>query len=152
VDHIGNYNTLGNDSQSIYKDFSISNSPNMTVMSTSRSTLGTSFSLPSKYKDLSDVFEKKNVDLPEHRKFDYPIDLKVGASPPFDPIYGLSEPKLEALRIYIEENLTKGFICHSKSRIGSSILFVKKKDATLRSVSTIVGSIGSLFKIATNYG
>jgi hypothetical protein len=62
------------------------------------------------------VFEKKNVDhLPEHRQYDYPINLEVGASPPFGPIYGLYEPELEAIRTYIEEILTKGFIRHSKS-------------------------------------
>ena len=35
-------------------------------------------------------------------------------------------------KIYIEENLTKGFICHSKSPANSPILFVEKKDGTLR--------------------
>ena len=39
-----------------------------------------------------------------------PIDLKDGVCPCFGPIYGLSEPELKALKIYIEENLAKGFI------------------------------------------
>ena len=104
----------------------------MAVMSTPDTTLCTS-SFPSKYNDFSDVFEKKNVDrLPEHRPYDCPIDLKDGACPPFGPIYGLSEPELKTLKIYIEENLAKGFIRHSKSPAGSPILFVKKKDGTLR--------------------
>ena len=79
------------------------------------------------------MFEKKNADrLPEHRPYDCPIDLKDGACPPFGPIYGLSKPELKTLKIYIEENLAKGFIRHSKSPAGSPILFVKKKDGTLR--------------------
>ena len=68
-------------------------------------------SLPSKYGDFVDVFEKKNADqLPEHRPYDCLIDLQEGTSPPFGPIYGLSEPELEALRTYLDENLEKGFI------------------------------------------
>ena len=90
-------------------------------------------SIPSKYREFSDVFEKRNADkLPEHRPYDCPIDLLEGASPPFGPIYGLTEPELAALREYIDENLAKGFIRHSKSPAASPILFVKKKDGTLR--------------------
>jgi hypothetical protein len=86
-----------------------------------------------KYKDFVDVFEKNKVDqLPEHRPYDCPIDLEEGHSPPFGPIYGLSEPKLQALRDYLTENLTKGFVQHSKSPAGAPILFVKKKDGSLQ--------------------
>ena len=55
-----------------------------------------------------------------------------GPSPPFGPIYGLSEPELEALRGYIDENLARGSIRHSKSPTGAPILFLKKKDGLLR--------------------
>jgi hypothetical protein len=35
--------------------------------------------LPKKYKDFADVFEKNKVNkLPEHRPYDYPIDLEEG--------------------------------------------------------------------------
>ncbi len=89
--------------------------------------------LPEKYKDFVDVFEKINADqLPAHRPYDCPIDLEEGHSPPFGPIYGLSEPELQALRDYLTENLAKGFILHSKSPTGAPILFVKKKDGSLR--------------------
>jgi hypothetical protein len=44
----------------------------------------------------------------------------------------LSEPELVALRTYIDENLANGFIRHSKSPAGAPILFVKKKDGSLR--------------------
>jgi len=42
------------------------------------------------------------------------------------------EPELQALRDYLTENLAKGFIQHSKSPAGAPILFVKKKDGSLR--------------------
>ena len=89
-------------------------------------------SLPSKYEDFGDVFEKKNVDrLPEHRPYDCLIFLQEGASPPFDPIYGLAEPELQALQTYLDENLEKGFIQPSKSIAVTPILFMKKKDGSL---------------------
>ena len=46
-------------------------------------------------------------------------------------MYGLSEPELEALRTYHDENLTKGFTQPSKSPARAPILFVKKKGGTL---------------------
>jgi len=89
--------------------------------------------LPEKYKDFVDVFEKNKVDqFLEHRPYDCPIDLEEGHSPPFGPIYGLSEPELQALRDYFTRNLAKGFVQHSKSLAGAPILFVKKKDGSLR--------------------
>jgi hypothetical protein len=89
--------------------------------------------LLKKYKDFADVFEKNKANqLPEHRPYDYPIDLEEGQSPPFGPIYGLSELELQALRDYLTKNLAKGFIWHSKSLAGAPILFVKKKDDSLR--------------------
>ena len=94
----------------------------------------TTDSLPSKYEDFKDVFEKKNVDhLPEHRRYDCPIDLQEGVNPPFGPIYGLSKPEIQALQMYLDENLEKGFIQPSRSPSGQApILFVKKKDGSLR--------------------
>jgi hypothetical protein len=92
----------------------------------------TPIKLLEKYKDFVDVFEKNNADqLLEYRPYDCPIDLEEGHSPPFGPIYGLSEPELQALCDYLTENLGKGFVQHSKSPAGAPILFVKK-DGSLR--------------------
>ena len=89
--------------------------------------------LPTKYTEYADVFEKKNADLlPEHRPFDIGIDLKPGEKAPWGPIYSLSEPELKELRKYLDENLEKQFIRPSKSPAGAPILFVKKKDGSLR--------------------
>jgi hypothetical protein len=88
---------------------------------------------PEKYKDFIDVFEKNKVyQFPEHRPYDCPIDLEEGHSPPFGPIYSLSELELQAMRDYLIENLAKGFVQHSKSLADTPILFVKKKDGSLR--------------------
>ena len=77
----------------------------------------TTDSPPFKYEDFGDVFERKNVDfLPlSDRSYHCPIDLQEGVSPLFGPIHGLSEPKLQGLRTYLDENLEKGFIQPSRS-------------------------------------
>ncbi|EAL23701.1 hypothetical protein CNBA3480 [Cryptococcus deneoformans B-3501A] len=89
--------------------------------------------VPKEYHQYLDVFDKKSADtLPEHRSFDHHIPLEEGKNPPFGPIYNLSEKELEALREYLDENLKKGFIRPSKSPARAPILFVKKKDGSLR--------------------
>ena len=67
--------------------------------------------LPDQYKEYQDDFEKKNAYmLPQHRPYDYGIDLQEGTQPPFGPIYSLSQNELAALREYLDENLAKNFI------------------------------------------
>jgi hypothetical protein len=58
--------------------------------------------------------------------------LKEGLTPPFGPLYSLSRHELEALKEWLEENLSKGFIRTSSSPAASPILFVKKGDGSLR--------------------
>jgi transposase InsO family protein len=90
-------------------------------------------SVPAKYAEFADVFSKVQADkLPEHRQYDCPIDLLPDTTPPTGPTYPMSEPESKALREYIDENLAKGFIRHSKSSAGAPVLFVKKKDGSLR--------------------
>jgi hypothetical protein len=89
--------------------------------------------IPTQYHNFEDVFEKKNANiLPEHHPYDYAIELQDGAQPPFGPIYNLSQTELAALREYSDENLSKNFIQHSKSLVEAPILFVKKKNESLR--------------------
>jgi hypothetical protein len=89
--------------------------------------------LPAEYEEYRNVFEKKNTNtLPEHRPCDCGIELQEGAQPPFGLIYSLSQNELATLRDYHDENLAKNFIRHSKSPVGAPILFVKKKDGSLR--------------------
>ena len=89
--------------------------------------------VPEPYRDFIDVFSKRKADkLPQHRPYDLKIDLDDGETPPHGPIYSLSALETEALRVYIDENLRSGFIRPSTSPAGAPILFVKKKDGTLR--------------------
>ncbi|SOV07143.1 uncharacterized protein UDID_18780 [Ustilago sp. UG-2017a] len=89
--------------------------------------------IPQEYHQYLDVFSRVQADkLPPHRTYDHQIPLEEGKSPPFGPIYSLSEHELKTLREYLEENLAKGFISPSNSPAASPILFVKKKDGSLR--------------------
>jgi hypothetical protein len=60
------------------------------------------------------------------------IPLEPGAKPPCRPMYRLSQPELEELRKQISELLMKGYIEPSSSPYGAPVLFVKKKDGSLR--------------------
>ncbi|KAK4684314.1 putative transposase, partial [Tremellales sp. Uapishka_1] len=89
--------------------------------------------VPGVYHDYLDVFSKRNADqLPPHRSYDHHIPLQEGSVPNHGCIYRLSDIELEALRENLDENLAKGFIRPSESPAGSPILFVKKKDGSLR--------------------
>jgi len=89
--------------------------------------------VPAEYHEFLPLFKKAIAEvLPPHRSYDHKIPLKEGFTPPFGPLYSLSKPELQALRQWIDENLSKGFIRASSSPAGAPILFVKKKDGSLR--------------------
>ena len=89
--------------------------------------------VPAKYHDFADVFDKvKASRLAPHRTSDLKLDTEPGANPPLGPIYSLSPVELATLREYLDELLSAGFIRPSKSPFGAPVLFIKKKDGSLR--------------------
>ena len=89
--------------------------------------------VPKDYHDYADVFSAGEAAvLPPHRSYDHRIDTIDNAEPPFGKIYNMSTNELEALKNYIDEMLGKGFIRSSNSPAGAPVLFVKKKNGTLR--------------------
>lgn len=89
--------------------------------------------LPPELAEFRDVFATApSKTLPPQRATDHTVDLIDGESPPFGPIYPLSQTELHELRKYIDENLANGRIRPSKSPAGAPILFVPKKDGSLR--------------------
>jgi hypothetical protein len=87
----------------------------------------------STYREFFDIFSKKEAKtLPPHRSTDHAIDLETGTKLPYGRIYSLSKTELKTLKAYIETNLANGFIEGSLSPAASPILFVKKKDGSLR--------------------
>jgi hypothetical protein len=88
--------------------------------------------VPSDYHEFADVFNKgKASQLPPHCPYDLKIDLEEGSAPPLGTIYPLSLVELEALRKFLDENITTGLLCSSSSPHGAPVLFVKKKDGSL---------------------
>eukprot|EP00873_Tetraselmis_striata_P008895 jgi/Tetstr1/429159/TSEL_019112.t1 len=71
------------------------------------------------------------TDLPPEREFDFEINLE-SDEPPKERTYGMSPAELQEVRSQLEELLAKGWIRPSKSNYGAPILFVRKKDGTLR--------------------
>ena len=89
--------------------------------------------IPSEYHEFADVFSKnKAKTLPSHHPYDLKINLEEGAQPLVGSIYSLSASEQEALKEFIEENLNMGFIQPTSSPHGALVLFIKKKDGSLR--------------------
>ena len=79
------------------------------------------------------MFSEEEISkLPEHSKYDHAINLMPGTTAPFGLIYPLSEGELKALREYLKPNLESGKVRRSSSSAGAPIIFVPKKDESLR--------------------
>ena len=92
--------------------------------------------VPEVYHDFADVFSKANVSLlPPHCDFNLKIELEEGASPLPRRLYLLSPFELDALRKFIDENLSTGFIRPTSSSHAAPVLFIKKKDGSLPAVT-----------------
>ena len=84
-------------------------------------------------ENYKDVFpEDLPNGLPPVRSHDHPIDLEPNHKPPCRPVYRLSLSEQDEVTKQVKDLLDKGFIRPSSSPYGSPVLFVKKKDGTLR--------------------
>ncbi|KAG5727488.1 hypothetical protein E4T56_gene12005 [Termitomyces sp. T112] len=89
--------------------------------------------VPPEYHEFADMFSEGSAkELPPHCSYDHKINLKEGTSPPFGMIYNMSKIELQALKEYLDDMLSKGFIRPSISAAGAPVLFAKKKDGSLR--------------------
>ena len=88
----------------------------------------------NKYKQWKHLFLKKvtTKTLLKHQTWNHEIIFELSKTFTFKLIYALFEKKLKILREYLNENLTKKFIRKSQSSTKYSILFVFKKNETLR--------------------
>jgi hypothetical protein len=71
-------------------------------------------------------------DLPPKRRVDHVIKVRLGMAPPAKDPYRMNHEELKELKIQLEELLTKGYIKPSKSTYGAPVVFVHKKDGTLK--------------------
>jgi hypothetical protein len=87
------------------------------------------------YNHYLKIFEKANADkLPLHHASDYTILLMDEFKHLFGHLYLLSHPKLEELKCWLDENLSKGFIRTLLSHATTPILLLKKGDGLLQLV------------------
>ncbi|KAJ9565502.1 hypothetical protein OSB04_001468 [Centaurea solstitialis] len=79
-----------------------------------------------------DVFPDDLPGVPPERQVEFRIDLVPGVAPIAKDPYRLAPPEMQELSKQLEELLDKGFIRPSTSPWGAPILFVKKKDGSMR--------------------
>ena len=80
-----------------------------------------------------DVFpDSLPQELPPQREIDHRIELEPGAGPTSRATYRMSYTELDELRKQLKELEEAGHIRPSKSPFGAPVIFVKKKDGTMR--------------------
>ncbi len=89
--------------------------------------------LSSKYHDYLDVFDRAMTDqLSSHRFYDHKIELIDEKISSRSRLYHMSGYKLQKVKNYLIKHLNKDFISSSSASYASLILFVEKKDDSLR--------------------
>ncbi|KAL0536771.1 hypothetical protein IC582_025732 [Cucumis melo] len=83
-------------------------------------------------RDYPDVFLEELPGLPPHRVIEFSIELEPGTVPISRAPYRMAPAELKELKVQLQELLDKGFIRPSVSPYGGPILFVKKKDGSMR--------------------
>ena len=82
--------------------------------------------------EFPDVFPEDLPGLPPDRETEFEIEVTPGVAPISIPPYRMAPLELQELKKQLQELLDKGFIRPSVSPWGAPVLFVKKKDGTLR--------------------
>ncbi|KAJ9538250.1 hypothetical protein OSB04_030983 [Centaurea solstitialis] len=83
-------------------------------------------------KDFPEVFPEDLTGLPSDRQIEFRIELTPGASPIARAPYRLAPSEMKEMMSQLQELLDKGFIRPSTSPWGAPVLFVKKKDGSMR--------------------
>ncbi|WVZ89030.1 hypothetical protein U9M48_035489 [Paspalum notatum var. saurae] len=79
-----------------------------------------------------DVFPEELPGLPPVRAIEFAVNLMPGTAPIAKAPYRMSGKEYDELKKQLDELLEKGFIRDSVSPWGAPVLFVKKKDGTMR--------------------
>ena len=83
-------------------------------------------------RDYPEVFPKELPGLPPEREVEFGIDLIPGSHPISKAPYRMAPAELEELKKQLEDLIEKGFVRPSISPWGAPVLFVKKKDGSMR--------------------
>ena len=82
--------------------------------------------------EYSDIFPKDLPGIPPVREIDFGIDLLPDTQPIYISPNRMEPVELGELKELLKDLIDKGFIRHSVSPWGSILLFVRKKDSSLR--------------------
>ncbi len=89
--------------------------------------------LSLKYHDYLDVFDRAMIDqLSSHHLYDHKIELINEKTSSWSHLYHMSDYKLQKIKNYLIKHLNKNFISFSSISYASLILFIEKKDDSLR--------------------
>ena len=78
------------------------------------------------------MFPDELPGLPTEREIEFAIEVQPGTDPISIPPYRMAPAELKELETQLRELLDKGFVRPSVSPWGAPVLFVKKKDGSLR--------------------
>ena len=79
-----------------------------------------------------DVFPEELPSFPPHREVEFQIETIPGVAPISMAPYRMAPAELKELKKQLEELLDRGFIRPSISPWGAPVLFVRKKDRSMR--------------------
>ncbi|KZV52739.1 hypothetical protein F511_42574 [Dorcoceras hygrometricum] len=82
--------------------------------------------------EFADVFPDEIPGLPPYREVDFSIELMPGTQPISKAPYRMTPIELKELKEQLEDLLAKGYIRPSVSPWGAPVLFVRKKDGSMR--------------------
>ena len=82
--------------------------------------------------EFADVFPEKLPGLPPVKEVEFGIDLIPGTAPISIAPYRMAPTELKELKSQLQELTDKGFVRPSFSPWGAPVLFVKKKDGSMR--------------------
>ncbi|KAL5552945.1 hypothetical protein UlMin_040346 [Ulmus minor] len=83
-------------------------------------------------KEFLDVFPEDLPGIPPDREIEFKIDLLPGTAPISKAPYRMAPAELRELHMQLQDLIKKQFIRPSYSPWGAPVLFVKKKDGTMR--------------------
>ena len=83
-------------------------------------------------REFPNVFLEELLGMPPDREIKFCIDLAPGVQPVFIPPYCMAPIELRELKVQLPDMLDKAFIRLSTSTWGALVLFMKKKDGSMR--------------------
>ena len=79
-----------------------------------------------------DVLSTKLSGMPPEREIEFCMDLILDTQPISMPPYRMASVELQELKEQLQDLLAKGFICPSISPWAAPVLFVKKKNGSMK--------------------